>query len=132
MALEALVEDNGDVATMLLISPAGMYARYDAEWVILTDPELISHLDAVAVEDTALDLHDPHDQTGMSVKIGSMPRKPYEDFRVALNYSGDPGAAKAASMPTVAALVGSGTVPTIASARDMAEAVEFANGHPEV
>jgi hypothetical protein len=87
VSLEALVDENGDVATMLMTTPVGFFARYDAQWIILTDLELISHLDAVAVEDTALDLYDPYDQTGASVKIGSMPLKPSEEFRVAVNYS---------------------------------------------
>lgn len=128
--LNALVDNNGDVATLLLDSPSASYVRYTGQWFLLPDIEAISDYDLVAVEDTALDLYDPADQTGKSVKITSMPVKPEEDFRVAVNYSGDPDAAALQPL-VVEAVVASLTVPTIASARDIPSAIEFAAEHPD-
>jgi hypothetical protein len=128
--LNALVDDNGDVATLLLDSPSTSYVRYTGQWFILSDLEAISDYDFVGVEDTALDLYDPADQAGKSVKITSMPVKPEEDFRVTVRYSGDPDAD--ALKPIMSeTIVASLTIPTIASVRDLPAAIEFAQEYPE-
>ncbi len=132
MSLVALVDDNGDVASLMLISPSSMHLRYSAQWVLLTDLEIIENYDVVAVADTALDLYDPADQAGESVKILDMPVEAEDDFRVAVSYSGDPGAERMAPIGAAAALTASGAgVPVISSASDLPSAVEFATEHPE-
>lgn len=128
--LNALVDINGDVATMLLDSPSASYVRYTGQWFLLSDIEAIDDYDVVEVEENALDIYDPADQTGKSVKITSMPVKPEEDFRVTVRYSGDPDA-KALEPMVTETVVASLSVPTIASARDIPAAVDFAKTHPE-
>ena len=71
--LSALVDDEGLVATLMLTSNAGLFARYDNVWVDIADIDSIEGLDAYDVEDSALELYDEHDQVGESVHIVSMP-----------------------------------------------------------
>ena len=128
--LNALVDINGDVATMLLDAPSASYVRYTGQWFLLSDIEAIDDYDVVEVEDTTLDVFDPADQAGKSVKITSMPVKPDEDFRVTVRYSGDPDATALEPLVTET-VVASLSIPTIASARDLPAAIEFAQTHPE-
>jgi hypothetical protein len=130
MSLNALVDDNGDVATLMLDSPTTSYLRYTGQWFMLTDIEAIGDYDIVSVEDNALDLYDPADQSGKSVKITSMPVSEVDDFRVQVRYSGE-SEADALKPLLTETITASLTVPTIASVRDLPTAVEFAESHPE-
>jgi hypothetical protein len=120
--IEALVDTNGDVATMMMSSASALYLRFSNQWVLLTDPETIEDYDVVGVEGSALDLYDRYDILGQSVKIGSMPVIPADSDRVGgyVEVEGE--------MPLVAAGV---AVPTIASARDLPAAIEFAQEHTD-
>jgi len=128
--LNALVDDNGDVATLMLDTPSTSYLRYTGAWYLMPDVEAISDYDIVMVEDEALDMYDPADQTGKSVKITSMPIAPEDDFRVQVRYSGEPDADALKPLVTET-IVASLSIPTIASARDLPAAIEFAQTHPD-
>lgn len=132
VTMEALVDTNGDVATLLLTSPSAMYLRFSSQWILLSDLDTISEYNVVEVEDTALDIFDPLEQTGRSVKITSMPVKAVDDFRVAVGYSDTPEAKKLAPMLSAAGVTASGLdVPIISSAADLPGAIDFASDHPE-
>lgn len=130
--LYALVDDNGDVATMMLDSPLTSNLRYDGLWILMTDPEAISDYDIVKVEDTALDLYDQADAMGNSVHITSMPVDPKDDFRVTARYL-DKTEANALQPLLTESITASAelTIPVIAQARDLPAAIDFANEHPE-
>jgi hypothetical protein len=130
MSLFALVDDNGDVATMMLDSPSAAYVRFNGAWWLVPDIDAIGDYDLVGVDDIALEQYDPADQSDKSVKITSMAVKDEEDFRVQVRYSGEPEAAALQPLVTET-ITASLNIPTIASARDIPAAVEFAQSHPD-
>ena len=71
--LEALVGEDGFVATMLLVTDAGLYVRYSSNWLRLYDVDPISNLNSVEVDDSALALYDDADNAGNVLPIASMP-----------------------------------------------------------
>lgn len=72
-SLEALVDDNGFVSTLLLVSDAGLYARYDSQWVPLQSSDPLDGLSVYELKPEGLSLYDQYDQVGQSVHIASMP-----------------------------------------------------------
>ena len=113
--LMAVVDEQGDVLTILLMSNAGTYLRYSGAWIPVTDPAQISGWNAVPVKDEALDVYDPIDQAGYVTHINSLPLQDNSDF----NEFGQGGVLVAAAMPP------------ITSFDDVPAAIEAAAANPE-
>ena len=129
-SLQAIVDDNGDVLTMMLTSDAGVFMRYSGAWIDLNDPELLDGLDVIEVKDEALDIYDPLDQSGQTANITMFPIKPESGadveayMTVGASVIGD-------AATSVEALTASGVV-IISSAKDIPAAVELATEHQEM
>ena len=82
--LMAVVDDEGDVMTLMLVSAVGSYLRYSGTWIELTDPNTIDGLNAVPVKDEAIDVYDPIDQAGLTIHIMSLPMKSGTDYAIPL------------------------------------------------
>lgn len=73
--IEALVEDDGYVSTLLLVTDMGLYTRYSRTWIRLADVDLIDGLSSVEVYDEAVDVYDAADDVGQQVSIEGLPRE---------------------------------------------------------
>lgn len=71
--IEALVEDDGYVSTILLVTDVGLFTRYARTWIALRDVNLIDGLNSVEVEDGAVDVYDAADDLGQQVSIDGLP-----------------------------------------------------------
>jgi hypothetical protein len=71
--VEALVGDDGFVATLLLVTDVGLWTRFSSQWLRLYDVDPISNLNSVNVEDTAVELFDAADRAGNVLPISSYP-----------------------------------------------------------
>jgi len=71
--VEALVGDDGYVATLLLVTDVGMWTRFSSQWLRLYDVDPISNLNSVEVDDTAVELFDAADRAGNVLPISSYP-----------------------------------------------------------
>lgn len=74
--LEALVQDDGYVATVLLVSDTGMWVRYSAAWIPLASIDLIDGLEAVEIPDRSLDLYDAADQANQQIVVSALTGAP--------------------------------------------------------
>lgn len=77
--LQALVDEQGMVATMLLLAAGDLYVRYSRAWVPVIDTDVLDGLNVFDVQDSALTLYDAQDQIGRSISILSMPLDEDED-----------------------------------------------------
>lgn len=119
--IEALVDDDGYVRTLLLVNDAGLYVRYAGAWHPVTDESQIDGFNSVPVLDSAIDLYDPFDQAGQLVSINSMPTtQPTE---------AEPPAGGTATAVTAAAVADA--MIEIETARDVPRAVEIAEKVPK-
>jgi len=73
--IEALVEDDGYVSTLLLVTDIGLYTRYSRTWIRLADVDLIDGLNSVEVYDGAVDVYDTADDVGQQVSIEGLPHE---------------------------------------------------------
>lgn len=71
--VEALVEDDGYVSTLLLVTDVGLFTRYARTWIGLRDVELIDGLDSVPVYDQAVEVYDAADDLGQQVSVDGLP-----------------------------------------------------------
>lgn len=72
VSLNAVTDDDGFVATMLLVSSTALYARYDNSWVPITDPDLLDGMDIVEVSDPALALYDGYESSGRQIHVAAL------------------------------------------------------------
>ncbi|HEY7030708.1 MAG TPA: hypothetical protein VH482_05230 [Thermomicrobiales bacterium] len=114
--LTAGIDDEGDVHTMLLETPLGIYARYGMQWILLTDVGVISHLNVVNVSPEDLDLYDEADTNGQMVNITAMAATP--ESLVTIQEPAPPPTTVTASLPTHAVVV--------ASLEDLPNAIRYA------
>lgn len=71
--LEALVEDDGFVSTLMLVTDVGMWLRYSGSWIKLNDITLIDGMGTIDVDAGAVDLYDAADRAGHQLPISSLP-----------------------------------------------------------
>lgn len=118
-SISAAVDEQGDVHTMLLETGLGLYARYAASWIRMTDISPIEQLDIVNVPADDLTIYDQADQRGDTVNIRYL--HPVD--------MPSPGgtAVTPEPAPTVAAAAGSapGTI-VVNSPADLPDAIAFA------
>lgn len=69
--IEALVEDDGFVSTLLLVTDTGLWVRYSGQWMRLTDVTTIDGLNSVELKDESVDLYDAADLAGRQLPIDS-------------------------------------------------------------
>lgn len=79
MTLQAVVDqDDNRVLTLLLATDAGLFARYDALWHPVADPEIFSGSYLVEVTEDAIQLYDGVDTIGGQLPASSLPTGPNE------------------------------------------------------
>jgi hypothetical protein len=71
--IEALVEDDGYVSTLLLVTDIGLFTRYARTWIGLRDVGLIDGLNSIEVYDGAVDVYDTADDLGQQVSVEALP-----------------------------------------------------------
>jgi len=120
--IAAAVDAQGDVHTMILETAMGLYARYSATWIRMTDISPIEQLDIVSVPAGDLDIYDAADQRGNTVNLVSL--HPFDAPTLT---------AVDVTPAQTAATVASATAPvaTVASVADLPDAVEFGLTNPE-
>jgi hypothetical protein len=123
--IEAMVESDGFVSTLMLVTDVGLWLRYSSGWIKLNDVSLIDGLGAVNVEGGSVDLYDAADRAGKQLPISSLPGSGenasgpyYTDIYVAANASMTFTEPVTASMATVSV--------KIDTVRDLPGAVEAA------
>lgn len=123
--LEALVDDDGMVVTVMLVDGTGMWLRYSGTWIPVKDPNLIDGYESRGIEPESLDLYDRADQNGGQVDIRSMTLTG-GDFDVSSTFVYEPET-------PVETVVSSGmvTLPTIHTARDVPAAIQAALENPD-
>jgi hypothetical protein len=112
--LSAAVDNEGDVHTVVLVTPLGLYARYSKQWIKLTDVSTISHLNVVDIPPEDLNLYDEADINGEMLNISAM--NPAET--TAIEFIEPVPAPVTASAPTRSVI--------IASLDDVPAAIQFA------
>lgn len=137
--LQALVDDDGDVATLLLDARNGMYVRFNSTWHWVPpgqDPDPLDGYSVVDVDDEAVELFDSLDQASKQQSVLAYPVKSYEDvtpFQVIVDRS-------MTTLPTDAIAAGgavivddiSTTLPLIASSADIPTALSAAVRDPSI
>lgn len=134
--LAALVDDDGDVITLMLSSDSGLYLRFDGAWRYLppdVEPNPIDGLTVVDVKGTAVDAFDSVDTRGGTVSVAKLPLADGETYDgvVRIDASAveddDPvlSAATIMSRPRT-------QYPIVASTEDIPSAVEIAMTDPSV
>jgi hypothetical protein len=119
--LAAAVDAQGDVHTMILETGVGLYARYSASWIRMTDISPIEQLDIVEVPPDDLNIYDAADQRGNTVNVAYLhPLNP--PSKTAVDVTPEP------AVPTVASVA---PVATVASVADLPDAVEFGLINPD-
>jgi hypothetical protein len=118
--LSAAVDDEGTVHTMILETGMGLYARYSASWIRMTDISPIEQLDIIDVPADDLDIYDAADQRGDTVNIRFL--HPVEQPHIS---------AVDIASPAAAITVASAAPVIISSAADLPDAVEHANTNVE-
>ena len=113
----AAVDEQGQVHTMILETGLGLYARYSATWIRMTDISPIEQLDIINVPADDLDIYDNADQRGETVNIRYL--HPLEQPNLA-------GIEVTPPAPVIASVA-----PIIASVADLGDAVEYAASNPE-
>jgi len=74
--LEAMIDEEGYVISLLLMSEVGAYLRFSGAWWLVppaVNPSPIAGNRIVPVEDTAIDVYDPADMAGEMISIASLP-----------------------------------------------------------
>ncbi len=117
--IAAAVDDQGDVHTIILETGVGLYARYSATWIRMSDISPIEQLNIVDLPPGDLDIYDAADQRGETVNIA---------FFHPLN---QPSLTAIEVTPTPPTVASAAPVATVASVADLPEAVEFANTNPD-
>lgn len=104
--VSAATDADGDVHTMVLVTPLGLYARYSKQWIKLTDVSTISHLNVVDVAPDDVNAYDEADTNGEMVNITDL--TPVEAAAVEfIEPETTPAAPLTASVPTRAVIVAS-------------------------
>jgi len=81
--VQAIVDDEGDVTTVMLWADTGIYVRFDRSWWMVPpgqDPDPLDGATVVSVTDDAVAMYDEADAIGQQVSIHSMPVADDEDI----------------------------------------------------
>lgn len=117
--IAAATDDQGDVHTMILETGLGLYARYAASWIRMTDISPIEQLDIVDVPADDLTIYDEADQRGDTVNIRYL--HPVEQ----------PSLSAVSTTPTpVVTAAAVAQAPVVTSAADLPDAVTYATANP--
>lgn len=138
--LEALVDDEGDVMTLMLSSDQGIYLRFSNGWHYLTpgqEPDPIDGYTVVSVTDAAIEVYDSADSRGMSSSIVKYPLVEGEVYTGVVRADVPPIGASDSTVEAVtsaASVLSSGpsTYPVIASLDDVEAAIEQAKIDPSI
>lgn len=87
--LQGLVDEQGTVATLLLLAAGDLYVRYSRAWVPVIDYDVLDGFDVFDLRSGALTLYDAQDEIGRSISILSMPLDPDEDDSRLVRYAPD-------------------------------------------
>jgi hypothetical protein len=71
--MAAVNPDDHYVLTLILVSPAGVYARYSSNWFEIASANSLGNCYLVGVEDTAVEMYDAHDARGSQVSVKALP-----------------------------------------------------------
>jgi hypothetical protein len=117
-SIAAAIDADGQVHTLILETGVGLYARYSASWIRMTDISPIEQLEIVSIPADDLDIYDAADQRGDTVNIRYL--HPIDQP------SATAVAASPAAVPVTAA-----AAPIIASVADLPDAVAYATTNTE-
>jgi hypothetical protein len=88
--LQVAVDNRGNVATVLLFSPEGLFARYSSMWHAVSDVASLDGLALVETGDTTVDLYDNADSRGQQISALGLPEIELEDVFDAMSVSTSP------------------------------------------
>jgi hypothetical protein len=71
--MAAVNPDDDYVLTLLLVSPAGVYARYSQNWFEIASANSLGNCYLVGIEPEAIETYDAHDSRGTQVSIKAIP-----------------------------------------------------------
>lgn len=124
VSLYAAVDPDGDVATMVLFTDVGVFARYSRAWQRVRDTGVLGDMVLVEVGDNDLDMYDQADEYGRVLTRGALTEvEPGAVSAPPIIAVGERTSTLTASAPVVA--------PIISSAEDLVAAIDFANDHPD-
>lgn len=131
ISLEALTDDDGFVATLMLVAGELIYLRYSNAWIPLTDPDVIDGLDVFSVDEAALDMYDQYDRVGRSIHVASLPVTNAGDMM-----RGEEKVAVVAATRElkneVEEIVAEQVLPVLASGRELIAFIPMAEANPSI
>jgi hypothetical protein len=136
--LTALVDDEGDVITLMLSTDRGLYLRFDGAWRQLPydDDSPVDGLSVVDVAGPSVDVYDSADLLDQTISVLKLPLAPGETYNGILRTDVDSSDTEEDSQTiTSAAQIISqprAQYPIIASVEDVDEALEIASQDPSV
>lgn len=71
--MAAVNPDDNYVLTLILVSPAGVFARYSQNWFEIASANSLGNCYLVGVDDTAVETYDAYDARGTQVSIKALP-----------------------------------------------------------
>lgn len=71
--MAAVNPDDNYVLTLVLVSPAGVYARYSGAWFEIASANSLGNCYLAGVEPGAVELYDAHDSKGTQVSVTALP-----------------------------------------------------------
>lgn len=71
--LEAVLDSNKNVITLLLVTDIGFWTRRGSTWLPLPDIDPIAGMQTVIVDDSAIDIFDPIESAGRALHIAALP-----------------------------------------------------------
>lgn len=140
--LEALVDDEGDVMTLMLSTDQGIYLRFSNSWHYLTpgqEPDPIDGYTVVSVGNNAVDVYDSVDSRGLSSSIVKYPLAEGEayfgpvrdDDSSVMNAEGTVDIDTVTSAASIVSR-GQSAYPVVASLDDIDAAIEEATVDPSI
>ena len=121
--MHALVDAKGNIMTLVMMTDDGVFARYSGLWHRVADMSALDGGSMVVVDgDSAVSLYDEADVRGQQIPIQSLPDVDPAEVE---------SATAATSLPPVTAS-GMATLPIIATASDIPQAVSAGEADPSV
>ena len=71
--MAAVNPDDHYVLTLIMVSPAGVFARYSNNWFEIASANSLGNCYLVGVEDAAVEMYDVHDSRGSQVSVKALP-----------------------------------------------------------
>jgi hypothetical protein len=71
--MAAVNPDDHYVLTLILVSPAGVFARYSSSWFEIASANSLGNCYLVGIEDGAVEVYDAHDARGSQVSVKALP-----------------------------------------------------------